>query len=358
MIALLGLRDQPTDAIEDYCGLLGEALSSQGYPLSIERVPWKEMGWVRSLLQLWSKSRGWNGQWILLQYTSMMWSRRGFPPMFLAVLMVLQIRGARVAVLFHDPEPFPGTRLIDTVRRMCQRAVMRSAYWLADKTILMNPVEYASWLRPDAAKATFIPVGATISAAVVPRKVARNGGEPRTITVFGVTGGGNVGNEVSEITFVAKAVAEHVPGVRLLTLGRGSAESESKFRQELKESPIDFRALGILPSEEVGRVLSNSDVSLFVRGPLTGQKSSAIASIACGVPLVAYANQFMPEVFAHSGVITASCGDYEALAAAAVKVLTDGGLWLELHERSRKSYDRYFSWSVIASRFVSVLHDA
>jgi glycosyltransferase involved in cell wall biosynthesis len=56
--------------------------------------------------------------------------------------------------------------------------------------------------------------------------------------------------------------------------------------------------------------------------------------------------------------VTVSCGDCEGLATAAIKVLTDRGLWLELHQRSRDSYDKYFSWRVIASRFVSILADA
>jgi glycosyltransferase involved in cell wall biosynthesis len=358
VIALLGRRDQPTDAVEDYCGHLGEALLQQGCSLSIERVRWPDIGWLRSLFQLWGKSRCWNGQWVLVQYTSLMWSRRGFPAMFLAMLLVLKVRGARVAALFHDTEPYPGARLVDRTRRMCQCAVMRSTYWLADKTISMTPVEYVSWLRPDSAKATFIPVGSNISAVAAPRRSARNRGETKTIAVFGITGDGKVGNEVSEITFVAKAVAKRVSGVRLLTLGRGSAESEPRFRKDLRETTIEFAALGILPSEEVGQVLSNSDVSLFVRGPLSTQRGSAIASIACGVPLVAYAGQRLPQPFMQAGVVTADCGDYEALAAATVKVLTDGGLWLELHDRSRNSYDKYFSWSVIANRFMSVLNDA
>jgi hypothetical protein len=358
LIALLGRRDQPTDAVQDYCGFLGEALSQQGCPLSIERVAWSEVGWLRSLLSLWYKSRDWKGRWVLLQYTSLMWSRRGFPPMFLVVLLLVSVRGARVAVVFHDTEPYPGTRFVDRARRFCQRAVMQYTYRLADKTILVTPLEYASWLRGNSVKAAFIPVGANITAAVAPRRSARSGCDAKTIAVFGVTGDGKVGNEVSEITFVAKAVAKIVPGVRLLTLGRGSAESEARFRTYLKESAVEFAALGILSPEEVRRVLSSSDVSLFVRGPLSTQRGSAIASIACAVPLLAYAGQRLPAPFSQAGVVTVSCGDCEGLATAAIKVLTDRGLWLELHQRSRDSYDKYFSWGVIASRFVSILADA
>src|SRR5437879_12792155 len=38
-IALLGRADTPTDAVEEYCWYLSEALRAQGIRLTIERVP-------------------------------------------------------------------------------------------------------------------------------------------------------------------------------------------------------------------------------------------------------------------------------------------------------------------------------
>ena len=39
MIALLGRRDSPTDALEDYCAWLGRALEARGWTLVPVRVP-------------------------------------------------------------------------------------------------------------------------------------------------------------------------------------------------------------------------------------------------------------------------------------------------------------------------------
>jgi glycosyltransferase involved in cell wall biosynthesis len=49
------------------------------------------------------------------------------------------------------------------------------------------------------------------------------------------------------------------------------------------------------------------------------------------------------------------CGDREGLAEAVLTVLTSDRLWLELHQRSQRAYEKYFSWEAIATRFVELL---
>lgn len=357
-VALLGRRDRPTDAVEDYCRLLGGAIKERGSDFALMRVPWDERGWQRALSDLWRKSADWKRDWALVQYTALMWSRRGFPPRFLLVLCVLRIRGVRVAVVFHDPQPYEGRRLVDRVRRACQRAVMRWAYRLSDVTIITVPLEQVSWLPSTRSKATFIPIGANLPAITRPGRSTGNGHEGKTITVFSVTDAGDISKEVADITLAAKRAAEHVPRVRLVTVGRGSAESESRFREALKGSSVEFSALGVLPAEEVSQVLANSDVAVFVRGPIATQRGSAIASIANGVPLVAYAEPCLPTPLAEAGIVGVRYLDSEKLAEATVRVLTDPQLWRDLHERSRRAHEKYFSWEAVASRFLEVLHHA
>jgi glycosyltransferase involved in cell wall biosynthesis len=135
-------------------------------------------------------------------------------------------------------------------------------------------------------------------------------------------------------------------------------ESEPKFRAALEGSTVEYRALGILSAEDVGRVLSKSDVSLFVRGCISTQRGSAIASIACGVPLVTYAGAELAAPLSEAGVVAVPFGDRERLAEATVKVLINRTLWLELHQRSQGPYQKYFCWGAVASRFVKVFDNA
>src|SRR2546427_1791492 len=107
VIALLGRRDSPTDGVEDYCTWLGRGLAKRGIPLAQVRVPWKETGWLRALWWFWQEGTRWRERWVLVQYTAMSWSRRGFPLAFLAALAILRLRSCRIAVVFHDPSGFP-----------------------------------------------------------------------------------------------------------------------------------------------------------------------------------------------------------------------------------------------------------
>lgn len=293
-----------------------------------------------------------------MQYTSLMWSRRGFPFLLPLALAVLRMRGVRVAVVFHDQGPFGGVRLVDRIRRGCQRAVMRWAYQQSAAAILTYPREQARWLPGRATKAVSIPIGANIPACCPSLTSPASGTGGKTITVFAITDAGDISREVEDIAAAACLAAERLGGVRLVTLGRGSKESEPKIRQRLAGSAVEFYALGILPAEEVSRVLAASDVSLFVRGPINTQRGSAIASIAAGVPLVAYAGDTLPAPLAEAGVVAVPFGDRGKLAEAAVGVLADPDLRSDLRHRSRRAYPKHFAWEAVAGRFLEVLRSA
>ncbi len=357
IVFLLGRRDHPTDALEDYCRWLGAALMKRGCQPEIERVDWLESGRLRSLYRIWRKARSKRGQWIVAQYTALGWSRRGFSLQFLGVLLVYRVSKVQVAIVFHDPEPFSGNRVVDKLRRICQLFVVRTAYLLADRSIFNVPLERISWLPPQPVKAAFIPIGANLPPLGLARS-RRNGNETHTIAVFTLTDAGDISKEVSDIAFASLKASEHLPHIRLLTMGRGSGESASSFRKMLKGSRVDYTSLGILSAEEVSQVLANADVSLFVRGPISTQRGSAIASISNGVPLVAYSDLRLPAPLAEAGVMAVRNADAEELAVATVRVLTDRQLWNELHERSRRAHEKYFSWQAVASRFTEVLQGA
>src|SRR5262249_53764657 len=155
-----------------------------------------------------------------------------------------------------------------------------------------------------------------------------------------------------------RKAAESVPRVRLITVGRGSIEAKSRLQNALAGAPVELHALGIIPAQEVAQVLADADVSLFVRAPLSTQRGSAIASIVNAVPLVAYAEGSLPAVFAEAGVVGVRYADGEQLAAATVKVLTDNSWRLELHQRSRQAYGKYFAWDAVAAQCIHLLDHA
>src|SRR4029077_902675 len=190
VIALLGRPDAPTDAVEEYCRYLGEALIAEDFELSIERVAWAERGWTRAARALRRRARGWRGAWVLVQYTALAWSARGFPLRFPRVLKTLKAAGVRVGVVFHDVEPFIGKRVIDGARRRTQLHVMHEAVRLSDAAVFTVPLEKISWFTHGPGKGCFIPVGANLptSGEANSRRGISTGGK-LSVAVFGITGG-------------------------------------------------------------------------------------------------------------------------------------------------------------------------
>jgi glycosyltransferase involved in cell wall biosynthesis len=121
---------------------------------------------------------------------------------------------------------------------------------------------------------------------------------------------------------------------------------------------VDIIARGLLSAEDVALALRTSDAMLFVRGPISTKKGSAIAGIACGLPVVAYSGPQTGPPLTEAGVMLARKGDQQKLAEHLVQVLGDEQLWQELHRRSLCAQQHHFSWDAIAERLVSVLNHA
>lgn len=355
-IALLGRADSPTDAVEEYCRYLGEALRVQGISLAIERVAWAERGWRRALRSLRRRAKAWRGMWVLVQYTALAWSRQGFPRRLSRVLQVLKAAGARVGVVYHDVEPFAGTRLIDRLRRRTQLRVMTEAMNLSDVAVFTVPMEKLSWMRPQYTHSVFIPVGAnfpTTGEAVSRRGISS--GDKLSIGVFGVTGGRALRREIDEIAEAVRFAASTVKNLRLIVLGRNSKEAEGELRERLDGTSVELEVLGVLASEEVVRNLSRCDVLLFVRGQISTRRSSAIAGIACGLPVIACEGPETAPPITEAGVAFYSPQKKNDLGKVLLHVLQDEHHRASLAQRSWIAQQRHFSWTAIATRYVEFL---
>src|ERR1700675_2172514 len=160
IVALVGRRDEPTDGVADYCAWLGGAVGEYGYQLETVRLDWPERGWRAALADLRERAEAWRGRWVLLQYTTLAWSRRGFPLQTPRILSVLRKSGVRCGVVFHDFAPFVGKSAIGRVREFCHIRVLQSLYRHAERAIFTVPLEKVYWLPPAHPKAVYIQVGA------------------------------------------------------------------------------------------------------------------------------------------------------------------------------------------------------
>ena len=294
-VAILGRRDFPTDGVQDYCTFLGEALRRHGIELRQARVPWIEKGWIGALRQISDDCSTWRGRWVLLQYTALAWSRRGFPFAALAVLAILRRGGARVAVVFHEQDRQGGSSLLQGIRGACQDWVIRRLYGGAAKAIFADPLETIDWLPKGGAKATFIPIGANIPEPEPrPAISGAQDGLAKTVAVFCVDNPPHREQELCDIAHAVRWAAADGSKLRLIFLGRGTAEAQQEIDRAFDDIPVQISNLGLQSANEVSRTLAGSDVMLCVRGRLFPRRGSALAGIACGLPIIAYAGASEP----------------------------------------------------------------
>jgi len=356
-VALLGRRDEPTDGVEDYCKHLGQALPQYGYSLTLVRVPWTEGGWLGKILWTWKECAEWKNSQVLMQYTALSWSQRGFPLGALAVLGILNLRCPGTAIVFHEfKRQVASGRWIDRVRGLCQDAVIRVLYRNATRALFTVPIETITWLPRDNRKATFIPIGANIPERMNPRQPTPDGRE-KTVIVFGVTGGKSMKPEIEAIISIMCDAKKSLSGLRLVVLGRGSSDAEKFLAPALRKNSVEVVAKGILSAEKIACELESADAFLFVRGAVTSQRGSAIASIACGLPIVGYQDGCVNHPLDKAGVEWAPLGDWEALARGLVRVLSNQRRWIELHDRNLRVQQSYLSWSRIAQQYLTVLSE-
>ena len=353
VVLLLGRKDQPTDAVEEYCRYLCEALSRHSVTGEIVRVPWNERGWKDAVAELRRKAQNWRDRWVFLQYTALAWSERGFPRRVLRVGRALREAGARLGIVFHDVEPFAGSRAVDVLRRQTQLVTMRQMLRAADLAVFTVSLGTVSWLKPTD-KTIFIPVGANLPEMQLSDNVAR--GTDRTrISVYGITGGSAGSEECSEIARALRFATERGAKLELHAFGRGAAERETELREQLKGLPLPIRVDGLLP---VGRIVFSfqaADATLFVRGPISSRRGSAIAGIACGKPVIAYRGLETATPITEAGVVLVERDNPNELGEAVLRIATDRGLLEELSKRSAQAQERFFSWRAIADRYVEAM---
>jgi len=353
-IALSGRKDEPTDAVEEYCRYLASALQAHDIQLEIARVQWEIRGWPIALRDLKRHAERWRGAPVLIQYTALGWSARGFPCRVLRVLKVLESAGARAGVVFHDVEPYAGSRLIDILRRRVQVLTMGSVLSMADFAVFPVPVEKLSWLRAAPKNATFIPIGANLPIRSSIATCVRERTVP-TVGVFSITGGQPGAQETAVILAAVRHASQALGRLHLSIFGRSAELRETDFRQGLRDLPVEVSVEGVVAPDRVVQKLSACDVLLFVRGGISSRRGSAIAGIACGLPVIAYSGSETAPPITDAGVVLVQADQTSQLHASLVRVLSDVDYRNEHAARSRATFQAHFACPSIAARFARLL---
>jgi glycosyltransferase involved in cell wall biosynthesis len=356
-MAILGRREEPTDGVQDYCCYLRDALAKEGVNLTLTQVRWAEIGHKASRKELLEAIKGKQNTFFLLQYTALSWSRRGFALPVVSILKLFKKNGARCAVVFHDPDGYAGNRAADRFRRAIQRYAMTRLVRLSDLAIFTLPRDKISWLPAGTQNFVFIPVGANLPAPerAWEEKRRPTGSKPK-VAIFSLSDKPTLAKEVNQIAQVVSIAAKQVGPIEVVVLGRNSETGGEALRLALAGSGAEVEIVGVVSADEVVRVLGVSDVMLFARGPISSRRGSAIAGIACGLPVIAEEGSELAPPITEAGVVLVPEKLVpEGFGAALVRVLTDQAYRSSLAQRSRNAQDRYFSWRVIARQYAQAL---
>jgi glycosyltransferase involved in cell wall biosynthesis len=356
-MAILGRREEPTDGVHDYCCYLRDALAKEGVNLALTQVRWAEIGRKASRRELCEALKGNQNTFFLLQYTALSWSRRGFALPVVGILKLLKKNGARCAVVFHDPDGYVGNRSVDRFRRGIQRYAMKRLVRLSDLAIFTLPRDKISWLSADTQNFVFIPVGANLPAPERAWEEKRSStGRKPIVAVFSLSDKSTLAKEVSQIAQAVSNAVKEVGPLEVVVLGRNSQSGGEALRLALAGSLAEVRIVGLISADEVVHVLGASDVMLFARGPISSRRGSAIAGIACGLPVIAEQGSELAPPITEAGVVLVPEELVpEGFGPALVRVLSDPSYRASLAQRSRDAQSQYFSWSVIARQYAQVL---
>jgi glycosyltransferase involved in cell wall biosynthesis len=355
-IAVLGRREEPTDGVEDYCRYLGEALAAEGVDLKSISVKWAEIGWPASRREFSASIRGQKDVFFLLQYTALTWSRRGFPMRVVSVLKAIRKNGSRCAVVFHDPDGYAGTRLIDRVRRSLQRRTMRRLLQFSDVAIFTMALDKISWLPRGARNVFYIPVGANLPTPERAWTASRNRpGEKPVVAIFSLSEQPIRTHEVRVIAEAVSYAAKETGPLKVLLLGRNSEAGGQELRAQLSASQAEVISLGVISADEVVDALASADALLFPRGSISTRRGSAIAGIACGLPVIAQDGSEVAAPITEAGVALVPQNSPQEFGPVLARVLTDHPYRASLAERSRNAQSHYFSWNVIAKQYAQAL---
>ncbi len=356
LIALLGHGELPADGVADYCDNLAAALARRGVTMNSQRFPWFDVGWFRSLPRAAFGPLPYSADWILLQYTALGWSRRGFPFGALAAMKILQMRGIRCGVVFHEPwrQGVTHPRLIDRVRAACQDWTIRALYRASAKSVFTVPLAAVEWLKPGDPRDVFIPLGPNIPEVTAGLGLGHDAGDVhRTVSVFCLSGPTYIQNELSDIVESTRvAAAQSGLQIKVVFVGRGTETASDEIAKSFAGTGIETENKGLQDPPEISRILAESDALLCVRGTLNLRRGSAMAGIACGVPLVGYAGSEAGTPLVEAGALLVPLRDQQALGSALARVLMNPELAHELHLKNVATQKKYFSWDTIADSYM------
>ena len=99
---------------------------------------------------------------------------------------------------------------------------------------------------------------------------------------------------------------------------------------------------GVLPENDVERLLSSAHVMLFVRGPIPVAEAAPLRASLAVLPIIAFSGSETAAPITDAGVVLVAAENKAMLGEALVRVLSDREYHARPAERSRAAYKKSF----------------
>lgn len=331
-------RNTAWGGIDDYCYRLADALQKRSLSVGV-RVLDPTHDAVAQIRSAYSRELP---DLVVFPYTDYLWN----PNFGVGISSIRCVRavadlGARVALHVHDPIPPPGGRVRDKARRLIRSVVLR--HLLYEASVSFWTLESAA----DSASAAFLPAGSSLNYGLaqplLETKLAR-------VAVFGVTPGRAV-CEAQALAGIWRLVRSRTANAPQLCFVGVASDARAILEAELRpELGGLLEVHGRSPAEQIQLLLRSCQAALFVRGGVSSRRSSAIAALGEGLPLVAQRNHETSSAWCRNGILLAPEGDLAALAGH-LSTLGAPGELSRCSTASAQLFNEVFHWDRISERF-------
>jgi glycosyltransferase involved in cell wall biosynthesis len=288
---------------------------------------------------------------LLVQYAPQAYGRRGMNVRFCRWVLSRARRGDHVRVMFH--EPFVRFSLARPQRNVLAAATRLMAGLLlrAASVAYVSTPAWERLLRPLAPRGLggmrWLPIPSTVPRVADPEAVAvlraRLGANRPGVHVVGHFG--TYGGMIAPLLEPALLAVLAPPSTSVaLLLGEGGPAFAERLRRVDPSLEGRLTAPGRLPREALSVHLQACDVAVqpYPDG-VSARRTTAMAPLANGVPLVSNAGLFTEPQWAAGGIALAALPDAAALAAEALNLLDDPARRRRMSTEGVEIYEREFS---------------
>lgn len=285
------------------------------------------------------------GARVLVQYVPHAFGARSMNVGLAAWLWRRRDRWA-IDVMFHEVAmPIGGGQpwrynIAAAVHRAMAGLLVRAAERVFISTEAWRPL-VEPWMT--SGRATLSPVFSNLPGARPERVAALRAGRAGAAVVGHFGSCGTWAAEFMER--VMREVAREFPAVTFEFIGRGSARGGEAIRERLRAISSNVVVTGDLPAQDAADRVASCDLMLLpYPDGITTRRSSAMAALAAGVPVVSTAGHLSEPWWPRSGAVLLG-RDPVACAAAVVSLLTSRTLRQQMSAAAARLYAEQFDVS-------------